>query len=53
MGSPFKGATDYLAATGRIDSFSGHPLTATITLIIAFLLTLYFIYASYVISHKK
>jgi hypothetical protein len=35
MGSPFKGAKDYLAATGPIHSFAGHPTLATITLVIA------------------
>ena len=34
MGSPFKGAEDYLAATGTIDSFTGHPLSATIVLVL-------------------
>jgi hypothetical protein len=53
MGSPFKGAKDYLAATATIDSFTGHPLSATITLILAFALTCYFLYASYTISHVK
>lgn len=51
MGSPFKTAAEYLAATGRLDSFVGHPLSVTITLIISVVLTVYFIYASYVISH--
>lgn len=51
MGSPFKGAEDYIAATGTIDSFTGHPLTATIALVLSALLTVYFLYASYKINH--
>jgi hypothetical protein len=53
MGSPFKGADDYLAATGTIHSFTGHPVTATITLIMAFLLSCYFLYETYKITHTK
>jgi hypothetical protein len=53
MGSPFKGAEDYLAATGTIDSFTGHPMTATIALVLSAVLTLYFLYASYKINHVK
>ncbi len=53
MGSPFKGADDYLAATGTFHSFVGHPATATVTLILAFALMCYFIYASYKITHLK
>jgi hypothetical protein len=53
MGSPFKGAEDYIAATGTIDSFTGHPTTAAIVLVLSFVLTCYFLYASYKITHLK
>jgi hypothetical protein len=53
MGSPFKGAEDYLAATGPIHSFTGHPASATITLILAFALSCYFLYETYKITHTK
>jgi hypothetical protein len=52
MGSPFKGAEDYLAATGTIDSFTGHPLSATIALVLSAALTVYFLYAAYKIKHS-
>lgn len=47
MGSPFKTANDYLNATGTLHSFTGHPVTTTITLIIAVALTVYFLYYSF------
>lgn len=51
MGSPFKTAEDYLNATGALHSFVGHPGTAGIFLIIAALLTLYFLIMAFVIKH--
>jgi hypothetical protein len=53
MGSPFKGAEDYLAATGTIDSFTGHPLVATIVIILSAVLTCWFLYKAFTISHMK
>lgn len=53
MGSPFKGAEDYLAATGAFHSFVDHPTTAAIAIILSVALTCYFIYASYKITHVK
>lgn len=51
MGSPFSTAAEYLAATGPLHSFVGHPTSATISLVISFLLTCYFLYKSYTIKH--
>jgi hypothetical protein len=53
MGSPFKGAEEYLAATGTIDSFTGHPMSATIALVLSAALTVYFLYAAYKIKHTE
>jgi hypothetical protein len=51
MGSPFKGAEDYLAATGPLHSFTDHPTVAAVTIIIAALLTCYFLVRAYTIRH--
>lgn len=51
MGSPFKTANDYLNATGTLHSFTGHPATVTVTLIISVALTVYFLYKAYVVRH--
>lgn len=51
MGTPFKNAADYLAATGPVHSFVGHPTSVSVTLAISFLLTCYFVYRSFTIKH--
>jgi hypothetical protein len=51
MGSPFKTAQDYLNATGTLHSFTGHPGTATIFLLISVALTIYFLVKSFTIHH--
>jgi hypothetical protein len=51
MGSPFKTAEDYLNATGTLHSFTGHPGTTTVVLILSALVTLYFLYKSFTIHH--
>lgn len=51
MGSPFKGAEDYIAATGTLHSFTNHPSAAAATLIIAAVLTCYFLVRAYMIRH--
>jgi hypothetical protein len=51
MGSPFKDAAEYLAATGPYHSFVGHPTSATVVLAISFLLTCYFVVKSFLIHH--
>ena len=51
MGSPFKDATEYLNATGTLHSFTGHPGTTTVMLIISVLLTLWFIVKTFKIKH--
>jgi hypothetical protein len=49
FGSPFKGAEDYVAATGTLHSFTNYPGSATVTLILAAVLTLYFLVRAYTI----
>jgi hypothetical protein len=51
MESPFKTADDYLNATGTLHSFTGHPGSATLMLILSVLVTLYFLYKSFTIHH--
>lgn len=49
MGSPFKTADEYINATGTVHSFTGHPASAAVTLVIAAALTIYFLYKSYTV----
>jgi len=51
MGSPFKTADEFIAATGTLHSFTGHPGTATVVLIISAVLTVYFLIRAYTIKH--
>jgi hypothetical protein len=51
MGSPFKTADDYLNATGTLHSFTGHPGTVAVFLVIAAGLTIYTLVKSYQIHH--
>jgi len=51
MGSPFKTANDYLNATGTLHSFTGHPVTVGVTLVISVALTIYFLYKAYTVRH--
>ncbi len=51
MGSPFKSADEYMNATGLLHSFTNSPTLATIVLIVAVVLTLYFLYAAFTIRH--
>ena len=51
MGSPFKTAADYLNATGTLHSFTGHPGSASLTLALSVIVTLYFLYRSFTIHH--
>ena len=51
MGSPFSTAEEYIAATGTLHSFSGHPTTVAVALVISFALTCYFLYRSFTIQH--
>jgi hypothetical protein len=51
MGSPFKTADDYVNATGTLHSFTGHPVTTGVTLVISVALTIYFLYVAYTVRH--
>ncbi len=51
MGSPFATAADYLNATGTLHSFTGHPGSATVCLVISVGLTIYFLVKAYTIKH--
>jgi hypothetical protein len=51
MGSPFKTADDYLNATGTLHSFTGHPVSVAISLVISVALTCYFLYKAFVVRH--
>ena len=51
MGSPFATADEYLNATGTLHSFTGHPGTATVFLVISVALTVYFLIKAYTIKH--
>ena len=49
MGSPFANAQDYINATGLVDSFAGHPVAATVCLILSVVVTVYFLYKTFTI----
>ena len=51
MGSPFKTAADYINATGTVHSFTGHPGSVTLVLVLSAAVTLYFLYKSFTIHH--
>lgn len=51
MGTPFKTAEEYIAATGTLHSFTGHPGTATAFLVVSAVLTVYFLCKSFTIHH--
>jgi len=51
MGSPFKTAEEYIGASGTIHSFTGHPAAVAFCLVVAVLLTVYFLYRAYAIHH--
>ena len=51
MGSPFKTAQAYLDATGTLHSFTGHPVSVTIVLLLSIALTGYFLVKSFTIHH--
>ena len=51
MGLPFKTAQAYLDATGTLHSFTGHPATVTVVLILSVILTGYFLVRSFTIHH--
>ena len=51
MGSPFKGAQAYLDATGTLHSFTGHPATVTVVLILSLILTGYFLVKAFTTHH--
>lgn len=51
MGSPFSTASAYLNATGTLHSFTGHPTTTAVFLIISVILTGWFLVKSFTIHH--
>ena len=51
MGSPFKTAAEYLNATGTLHSFTGHPVTTGVFLVIGVGLTVWFLIKSFTIHH--
>lgn len=53
MGSPFANAQDYINATGLVDSFAGHPLAATVCLILSVIVTIYFLYKTFTIHAER
>jgi hypothetical protein len=51
MGSPFNSAQAYLDATGTLHSFTGHPGTAAVFVVLSVALTAYFLVKSFTIHH--
>jgi hypothetical protein len=51
MGSPFNTAEEYLGATGPMHSFTAHPATATVFLLISLALSCWFLYKAFTLHH--
>jgi len=51
MGSPFATAQAYLDATGTLHSFTGHPTTAAVFLILSVAVTGWFLVKAFTIHH--
>ena len=51
MGSPFTSAQAYLDATGTLHSFTGHPVTAAVFIVLSVAVTGWFLVKSFTIHH--
>jgi len=51
MGSPFNSAQAYLDTHGTLHSFTGHPATAAVFIILSLAVTGWFIVKSFTIHH--